>query len=212
MRIGKIKLMQLKYEHLDSLEGQGELINIIDNNICSSEQVEYGEGDSNIGDIAVEAYYENLYSTGDLKNIIMFHDLFLGNESFQYNYSRWEIELKTKNPTKDEIAKHIVNTWYYEISPDETEEIENIATNYAHSYHDDASLRYITPDRVKDIYSDFSKEIILGTAKELEKVLNSFGIFVEEFNEQDIKLIDDIEKLFRKSAEDNTGIIYVISY
>lgn len=212
MRIAKIRLMQLKNGYLNSFEGQDKLINMIDKNISCEDLVEYGEGDTNIGDIAVEAHYENLYSRNDLENITVFHDFFLGYKPFQYNYSRWEMELKVKNPTKDQIAKHIVNTWYYEISPDETEEIENIATNYAYSYHDDANLMYIPPDRVKEIYNDLNKESILSTGKELEKVLNSFGIFVDEFNDYDIKLIDDIAKLFKKSAEENAGIVYIMSY
>ena len=209
MRIAKVKLLQLKNEYLNSFEGQDKLINIVEGNIDCNEQVEYGEGDSNIGDIAVEAYYEKLYSGEDLKDKNIFHDFFLGFEPFQYSYSRWELELKVKNPTKEQIGKHIVNSWYYEIDPDDTEEIENIAANYGYSYHDTASLRHIPADRVKEIVSDFDKENILSTAKNLEKVLNSLGIFVDEFGNNDMKLIEDIEKIFKKAAEENTGIAYI---
>ncbi|KFX54002.1 hypothetical protein FDB15_05780 [Clostridium botulinum] len=212
MRIEKIRVIQLKNEYIKTFEGQDKLQNIVENIINCDEKVEYSEEDFRISDIAMEAYYRDLYLDENSKNQKIFRDLFLGLKDFKYTYSRWESEMKIKNPTKEQIAKHIIDTWFYEISPDDTEEIENIDQSQAYVFHEDVDLKCISADRVKEIILDFDKENIINTANNLKKELNSCGIFVEKFDDDDRKLIDDIMKIFEKSVEENTDILYIINY
>ncbi|MBN1056123.1 MULTISPECIES: hypothetical protein [unclassified Clostridium] len=212
MRIEKIRVIQLKNEYIKTFEGQDKLQNIVENIINCDEKVEYSEDDFRISDIAMEAYYRDLYLDENSKNQKIFQDLFLGLKDFKYTYSRWESEMKIKNPTKEQIAKHIIDTWFYEISPDDTEEIENIDQSQAYVFHEDVDLKCIPADRVKEIILDFDKENIINTANNLKKELNSCGIFVEKFDDDDRKLIDDIMKIFEKSVEENTDILYIMNY
>ena len=83
MRIDKIRVLQLKKEYLESLEGQEKLAKIADGRMECEEEVSYSEGEYNINDIAVEASYCDLYAGDDLKNKKMIADMFLGAEEFQ---------------------------------------------------------------------------------------------------------------------------------
>lgn len=208
MRINKVRIIQLKNEYLETLEGQDRLIDIVNEDFDCGEEVEYSEGEYSISDIAVEASYSDLYSEDESKII---SDMFLGSTDFNYPYTRWEIEMKTKNPTKEQIAKHIVDTWFYPIDPDNVEEIEAIAQGQEYSFHDCNYLRDVQQDRVKEIVSNFYKESIMKTAEKLEKELNKIGVYTDGLGDNDLKLLEMIINIFKKSAKENTGVLYILS-
>lgn len=208
MRIQKVKVIQLRDEYINTIEGQGKLENIVEDVVNFDESVEYGEDSSNIFNIAAESYYLELYSDEDTNNKKIFHDFFLGNEEFKYRFSRWEVEMKIVNPTKEQILQHIVDTWYYEVTEDEAEEISQ---SQAYVLEDDIFFRYIPADRVKEIFLDSNKKDLINTAKVLEKELNSHGVFVDALDDCDFKVIEDINNIFKKSVEENTGVLYVIN-
>lgn len=167
MRIGKIRVLPLKKEYLENLEGQNELTKIVDGKIVCEEEVTYSEGEYNINDIAVEALYCELYVGDNLKNKKMISDMFLGEKEFngqEYGF--------------DEAC---------------------------------VSCKCIQPERVKEIISDFDKESIMSTFKELEKELNKMGIFTDGLDEKnDLKLLDDMMNIFQKADKENIGVLYIM--
>lgn len=213
MEIHKVKIMQLKDEYLKTFEGQNKLENIVEDNINFDEKVEFEEYSSLLTIIAIQCCYLNLYFGEDNKDKLMFHDLYLGSEEFQYTFSRWEMEMKMKNPTEEQIAKHIVNSWFDEISPDDTEEIENIARSQEYAFHDVIFLRIVPAGRVKEIYENISKEKIISIGKSLEKDLNSCGVNISDGDDEidDMELIDNIMDIFKKAAEENTAVLYALT-
>lgn len=213
MRIEKIRIIPLKQEYLETLEGEDKLTKIVDERIDCEEEVEHGEEEYSISSIAIESFYCNLYSGENLKNKKMISDLFLGDAKFQYPFTRWEIEMNVKNPTKEQVADYIVNHWFYPIDPNDVEEIEKIAEGQMYAFHDCVDLKYISEDRVKEIAADFDKKSILKTLKDLEKELNKEGIFMDALEEDtDLKLLDDILRLYKKCAEENRRVLYIHIY
>lgn len=213
MEIHKVQIMQLKDEYVKTFEGQNKLENIVEDNIHFDEKVEFEEDSSLLTVIAIQCAYFNLYSGEDNKEKLMFHDLYLGSEEFQYTFSRWELEMKIKNPTKEQIAEHIVNSWFYEISPDDTEEIEDIAISQEYGFHDNIFLKIVPADRVKEIYKNISKEKIMSIGKSLEKELNSCGVNISDGEDEidDMELLDDIINIFKKAVEENTAVLYALT-
>ena len=212
MRIGTIRVIQLKKDYVESMEGQNHLIDIVDEKCHADAEVSYSEGEYNINDIAVEASYCNLYTEGEnLKYKKMMSDLFLGDAEFEYPYTRWEIEMNEKNPTQEQIADYIVHNWYYPIESDDTEELEQIAQEQKYAFHDCVVLRWICPKRVKEIVSDYDRDTIIQVSKALEKELNQQGVFMEGSDEEnDLKLLDDIMRIYKNASEENTGVLYIM--
>ena len=73
MRIQKIKVIQLKDEYINTVEGQKKLENKVEDLINFDDSVEYGEDSSKLFNIAAESYYLELYPSEDINNKKIFH-------------------------------------------------------------------------------------------------------------------------------------------
>ena len=212
MEIHKVQILQLKNEYLETFEGQNKLVNIVEGNVDFEDKIEF-EGDSSLlTAVAIECDYCDLYCGEDNKDKLMFHDLYLGAEEFQYAFSIWQVEMKTKNPTKEQIAEYIVNSWYNGVSPDDAEEIEDMARSQEYAFHDDIFLKIVPANRVKEICENITKEKIISIGGGLEKELNSCGVSIDgEDDIDDMELLDNIIKIFKKAAEENTPVLYALT-
>lgn len=119
--------------------------------------------------------------------------------------------MNMKNPTKEQIAEHIVKSWYYDIDPDDTEEIESIAEGEEFSFHDMVCMRSICSERVKELVADFDKAKLMSAMKQLETKLNQIGIYVDDLgNDEDYEVMDALKGIFQKAADEGTEVLYII--
>lgn len=207
MRIQNVRIIPLKKEYTETLEGQDLLTKIVDKRVECSEVVDFEEGSYAVSDIALVA--DEIPEESEEKAWVT--ELFFGTDDFQYPYTRWEIEMNMKNPTKEQVAEHIVKSWYYDIDPDDTEEIESIAKGEEYSFHDMVCLRSISAERVKELAAGFDKAKLIAAMKQLEAKLNQLGIYVDDLDDdENNKVLDALKGIFQKAATEGTGVLYII--
>lgn len=211
MRIQNVRIIPLKNDYIETLEGQRTLTQIVDKRQECDEIATYSEEDYTISNIMVEASYSTLFTGDNSETKQLVADLFLGNDEFQYTYTWWEMDMNMKQPTREQIAEHIVKTWYFPVDPEDKEEIEEITQSEEYAFHDTIYFKCLSPERTKEIAAKLNKDIILSTAKEMEETLNKDGIFFDDMQEDsDMKLIDELMNMVKKAADENIGILYIM--
>ncbi len=208
MEIESVKIIKVKKEYMDSMEGQKTLVNIINGDVNCDEMIEYNISDYVISELFREDYYiKDYWNDKEYTKERMIHALLFGVSDFSYTYSAWETELGIKNPTKEQILEAVVQMWG--IDTKNKEEIEMIASSF--SNHDNLGLRYMSLEHIERVISDLENSDVLGICKSIEKSLNSQGVYFDEISEKDIKFINSLKELLKKSLKDCNGIVYVFS-
>ncbi len=207
MTIQNVRIIPLKKEYIESLEGQDLLTKIVDKNVECSDMAEFEEGSYAVSDVALVA--DEISEESEEKAWVT--TLFLGADDFQYPYTRWEIEMNMKNPTKEQIAEYIVKNWYYPIDPDDTEEIESIAQGEEFSFHDVILLRSVSAECAKELAVGFDKQKLIAAMKQLEVKLNQIGIYVDDLDDDaNNQVLDALNDIYQKAAAEGIGVLYII--
>ncbi len=207
MRIQSVRIIPLKKEYTESLEGQDLLTKIVDKKVECSEVVTYEEGSYAVSDVAMEA---DAISEETMEKAWVI-ELFMGVDDFRYPYTYWEIELKTTKPSKEQIAEYIVNHWWYDVDPDDTEEIDAITKDEEFSFHDMVCLRSISSERTKELLADFDKNRLIAAMKQLEIKLNQMGIYVDDLEDStNSEFLDELKSIFQKAVAEDIGVLYII--
>lgn len=207
MRIQSVRIIPLKKEYTENLEGQNLLIKIVNKRAECSEVVTYEEGSYAVSDVALEV--DAISEESAEKAWVS--ELFMGADDFRYPYTYWEIELNMKKPSKEKIAEYIVNNWWYDVDPDDTEEIETIIQGEEFSFHDTVCLRSISAERTKELLADFDKGKLIVAMKQLEAKLNQMGIYVDDLEDgTNSELLDGLESIFQKAVTEDIGVLYII--
>lgn len=205
MRVETVKVVKVKEEYLNSMEGQKRLVNIINGHIKSEDILEYNVSDYVITEIFMEDYYmKNYWNDKEYSKDRMVHALLFGLKDFNYTYSPWETELGILNPTVEQIAERAAEMWG--LDHEDKEEIEMIASNFTN--HDNLGLRYMSVKDIEKVLTDMENSEVTHIARNIEKQLNSMGISFEEINEEDIKFMDLLKEFVKKAAEDGVGVVY----
>ncbi|NMM62441.1 hypothetical protein HBE96_07005 [Clostridium sp. P21] len=208
MEIESVKVIKVKKEYMDSMEGQKKLVNIINGNISCEELIEYQISDYTISEIFREDYYiKNYQDDKEYKKERAVHALLFGLSNFNYTYSAWETEIGIENPTKEQIAERVVQMWG--IAPEDKEEIEMIANSFAN--HDNLGLRYMSVENIERVISDLEHLDVLSICRSIEKELNLQGISFDAIAEGDIEFINSLKEFFKEAIKDSSGIVYALS-
>ncbi|EKQ56079.1 MULTISPECIES: hypothetical protein [unclassified Clostridium] len=210
MEIESVKIIKVKKEFMNSMEGQKELVNIINGNVNCDEMIEYQTSDYVISEIFREDYYINNYKNDkEYKRERAIHSLLFGISDFNYKYSALETEIGVENPTEEQIAERVVQI--YGIDKDDKEEIQMIANSFTN--HDNTCLKYISIENMKKVVSDLETLNIQDLCKSIEKELNSQGISFDEIEERDMEFINSLKEFFKASLNDSNGMgmIYALT-
>lgn len=195
MRIESIKLILLKKEYLETIEGQKILIKKV--NEKTEEGMYFEEGSHGSTDIMIESLYCNFIENDLLRN------MFFGDEIFQYKYTPWECELHQQNPSEEKIVEYIKKCY----GENDEEAIECIKQSY--DFHDMIDLKWITDSRAKEIADNISIEVLLDNLEELERKLKKENICIDEWNdEENRKFLEQLLSYIREAATSGNGILY----
>lgn len=205
MRIETIKLVKVKEEYMNSMEGQDKLVSIINGDVNCDHMIEYKITNHVISAIFMEDYYiKNYWYDKEYTKERAVHALLFGVSDFNYTYTPWETQLRIKNPTKEQIAETIIEMW--DIDPEDKEEIEMMEGSLTN--HDNLGLRYMSVENLKKAIRDLEDLDILNRCKEVEKELNSNGISFDEISEKDIKFIESLKEFIKEAIKDGNGVVY----
>lgn len=208
MEIESVKIIKVKKEYMDSMEGQKKLVNIINGNVNCDEMIEYQTSDYVISEIFREDYYiKNYENDKEDKREKVIHALLFGISDFNYKYSTLEIELGIENPTEEQIAERVVQM--YGIDKNDKEEILMIANSF--SNHDNLSLKYISIENIQKVIADLETLNIQDLCKSIEGELNSQGISFDEIDERDMEFINSLKEFYKEALKDSNGIVYALS-
>lgn len=208
MEIESVKVIKVKKEYINSMEGQNKLFNIINGDISCEELIEYDISNYVISEIFREDYYiKNYQEDKEYKKERAVRALMFGLSDFHYTYSAWETELGIENPTKEQIEERVVQMWG--ISPEDKEEIEMIASSFAN--HDNLCLRYMSVENIERVISDLEHLDVLSICRIIEKELNLQGISFDAIGEGDIEFINSLKEFFKEAVKDSSGIVYALS-
>lgn len=205
MRIETVKIIKVKEEYMNSMEGQDKLVSIINGHINCDHMIEYKIDDEVISGIFIEDYYiKNYWYDKEYAKDRMIHALLFGVSDFNYTYSPWETELKIESPTDEEIEERIIEEWG--IDPSDTEEIEMIKEGF--SNHDNLGLRYMSVENIEKVLSDLENSNVLDICRSVKEELKSKGICFDEISEKDIEFIESLKEFFKEAAKAGNGIVY----
>ncbi|AKN31053.1 hypothetical protein Ccar_09410 [Clostridium carboxidivorans P7] len=208
MEIESVKVIKVKKEYMNSMEGQNKLVNIINGDINCEELIKYEISDYTISEIFREDYYiKNYQDDKEYKKERAVHALLFGGSDFNYTYSDWETELGIENQAKEQIAERVVQMWG--IAPENKEEIEMIASSFVN--HDNLCLRYMSVENIERVISDLEHLDVLSICRSIEKELNSQGISFDAIDEGDIEFINSLKGFFKEAIKDRSGIVYALS-
>lgn len=208
MEIESVKVIKIKKEYMNSMEGQKKLVNIINDNINCDEIIEYQTSDYVISEIFREDYYiKNYENDKEYKREKIVHALLFGISDFNYKYSALETELGMENPTEEQIVEKLAQM--YGIDKDDKEEIQMIANSFAD--HDNVSLKYVSIENIQKVISDLEALNVQDLCKSIEEELNSQGISFDEIEERDMEFINSLKEFYKQALKDSNGIVYALS-
>ncbi|WP_238899041.1 hypothetical protein [Clostridium sp. YIM B02500] len=208
MEIESVKIINVKKDYMDSIDGQKNLINIINGNVNCDEMIAYQTSDYVVSEIFREDYYiKNYENDKKYKKEKVIHSLLFGISDFNYKNSALEIELGIENLTEEQIAEKVVEI--YGINKNDKEEMQMIANNFTN--HDNVDLKYISIENIQNIISDLEKLNIEGLCKSIEEELKSQGISFDEIGERDMEFINLLKEFYTEALKDSNGIVYSLS-
>ncbi|OCA98720.1 hypothetical protein [Clostridium beijerinckii] len=208
MEIESVKVIKIKKEYMDSMEGQKKLINIINGNVKCEEMIDYQTSDYVISEIFREDYYiKNYENDKEYKRERAIHALLFGISDFNYKYSALETELGLENPTEEQIAEKVAQI--YGINKDDKEEIQIIANSL--SNHDNVSLKYISIENIQKVISDLETLNVQDLCKSIEEELKSQGISFDGIDERDMEFVNSLKEFYKEALIDSNGIVYALS-
>lgn len=199
MRIDSIKIILLKREYLETIEGQNTLVDKV--NKDTEESLYFSEGSYGSTDIMTEALYCD-FIENDLLRI-----MFFGEDTFQYKYTPWECELHQQNPSEEQIVEYIKKCY----GEEDEESIACIKQSTA--FHDMVSLKWITNDKAREITANISMEVLLHALEELEEKLKKEHVYVDEWrNEENKMFLEQLLSYIKEAAALGTGVLYVHTF
>lgn len=209
MEIGSVKIVKVKKEYVNSMEGQNKLVNIINDHVNCEDMIQYGINDYVISELFLEDYYiKNYWDDKEYTKERVIHALLFGVSDFNYTYTAWETELAIENPTEEQISERVIQMW--DVDPSDKEEIEMMANSFTN--HDNLSLRYMSVKNIEKVISDLENSDVLAMCKNLEKKLNSQGISFDEISQKDIEFINSLIEFYKEALKnDCSGIVYAFS-
>lgn len=208
MEIESVKVIKVKKEYMNSMEGQKKLVNIINGNVNCDEMIEYQVNDYVISQIFREDYYvKNYENDNEYKKEKAIHSLLFGISDFSYKYSAMETELGIENPSEEQIAERVVQM--YGIDKNDKEEIQMIADSFTN--HDNTCLKYISIENIQKVILDLELLDVQDLCKSIEEELNSQGISFDEIEGRDMEFVNSLKEFLKESLNDSSGIVYALS-
>lgn len=209
-----MKILQLKNQYLETLEGEETLVGIINEKIEFEEVLTYEEGSYWITDLVTEAANTDLFAQKEFKELAYLRELLQGKEAFEYPFSRWEVEMKMMNPSREQVEQYLSKNWYYPIDINDKEELNDIMEGQSYAFHDCVSLTCLKFEQVKALQENIDWENLLEKAKPIEAELNKMGIFFEQEEDaddkkEDVEFLTALKNMMDKAIEENSGLLFV---